>query len=184
MKAQTRGGAAIETGVNLVVGFGLSWAINCWCLPLFGMQPSLGALWGLGGIFTAASIMRQFCLRRLFEWLRIRKAPPEFLYIAQELAAERNRQIISEGYDLAHDDQYHRGELQRAAAWYALAGARWTNATLPPCDLGLFASNTYGWPWDRSFWRPTTARRDLVKAGALIIAAIGRIDRAARQVRK
>lgn len=183
MKAQTRGGAAIETSVNLVVGFGLSWAINYWCLPLFGMQPTMGALWGLGGIFTMASIVRQFILRRLFEWLRIRKAPPEFLYIAEELALERRRQISSEGYDLAHDDRYQRGELQRAAAWYALSGSRWTTATLKPCDLGLFASSTYGWPWERKFWRPTNARRDLVKAGALIIAAIGRLDRAAKQAR-
>ena len=34
------------------------------------------------------------------------------------------------------------------------------------------------WPWDREWWKPTTQRRDLVKAGALILAEIERIDRA------
>lgn len=36
-----------------------------------------------------------------------------------------------------------------------------------------------GWCWDRSWWKPTTPRRDLVKAAALILAEIERIDRAA-----
>ncbi|MEB3421767.1 hypothetical protein VK682_24660 [Salipiger manganoxidans] len=35
------------------------------------------------------------------------------------------------------------------------------------------------WPWDRKWWKPTTPRRDLVKAGALIVAEIERLDRAA-----
>jgi len=37
------------------------------------------------------------------------------------------------------------------------------------------------WPWSPMWWRPTTQRRDLVKAGALIMAEIERIDRAAAQ---
>lgn len=34
------------------------------------------------------------------------------------------------------------------------------------------------WPWDESWWKPTNRRRDLVKAGALILAEIERLDRA------
>ncbi|MBY5804125.1 hypothetical protein [Rhizobium leguminosarum] len=34
------------------------------------------------------------------------------------------------------------------------------------------------WPWERRFWKPTERRRDLVKAAALIIAEIERLDRA------
>lgn len=186
MKAQTRKGAAIETGVNLVVGFAMAWGINFAVLPVFGMHPTMAALWGLGGVFTVASIVRQFFLRRLFEWLRIRKAPPEFLYIAEEIAAERHRQISGEGYDLAHDDRYFRGELQRAAAWYSLSSI---DHSIGP-DAANFAEvinepfithPDYGWPWDPIYWKPTSERRDLVKAGALIIAAIGRHDRRARQ---
>lgn len=35
------------------------------------------------------------------------------------------------------------------------------------------------WPWDESWWKPTTPRRDLVKAAALILAEIERLDRMA-----
>jgi len=35
------------------------------------------------------------------------------------------------------------------------------------------------WTWERAWWKPTTRRRDLVKAGALILAEIERLDRAA-----
>lgn len=35
-----------------------------------------------------------------------------------------------------------------------------------------------GWPWGSSWWKPKDPRRDLVRAGALILAEIERIDRA------
>jgi len=34
------------------------------------------------------------------------------------------------------------------------------------------------WPWGGFTWKPTTPRRDLVKAAALILAEIERLDRA------
>lgn len=178
MRAQTRRGTAVEIAVNLVAGFGISWAVNRWVLPLFGYTPTPSALFTLGAVMTLASIVRQYILRRAFEWLRIRKAPPEFLYIAEEIAAERHRQISGEGYDLAHDDRYHHGELERAAAWYALGDIR--GPVTQAEDQMLFSDQFFGWPWHLDGWKPTDARRNLVKAGALLIAAIGRIDRAAR----
>ena len=33
------------------------------------------------------------------------------------------------------------------------------------------------WPWDRQWWKPKSRRRNLVRAAALLIAAIERIDR-------
>lgn len=35
------------------------------------------------------------------------------------------------------------------------------------------------WPWDEQWWKPSTARRDMVKACALGLAEIERLDRAA-----
>lgn len=35
----------------------------------------------------------------------------------------------------------------------------------------------YHWPWSREWWKPKNPRRDLVKAGALIVAEIERLDR-------
>ena len=34
------------------------------------------------------------------------------------------------------------------------------------------------WPWAASWWKPKNRRRDLVRAAALIVAEIERIDRA------
>ena len=46
--------------------------------------------------------------------------------------------------------------------------------------LGDTVKATIGelWPWLSSWWKPSTNRRDLVKAGALILAEIERLDRA------
>jgi hypothetical protein len=178
VKAQTRKGAAIESGVNLVVGFSMSWLINYIALVWWKLPPTAALLIALGGAITIASVIRSFVVRRIFEGLRIRQAPPAFLYIVEELADERQRQIRGEGYDLAHDDQYTSGELQRAAGWYALASASYVSDGGPLSFEPLFDDLDYGWPWEAEFWKSTAERRDLVKAGALLIAAIGRIDRA------
>lgn len=90
---------------------------------------------------------------------------------AADVLAERRRQIEQEGWTPAHDDEYlMRGSLARAASCYALS------------SLGLKVAVPGGWPWASEWWKPTTPRRDLVKAGALILAEIERLDRhAAKQ---
>jgi hypothetical protein len=35
------------------------------------------------------------------------------------------------------------------------------------------------WPWEDKWWKPKDRRRDLVRAGALIVAEIERLDRLA-----
>lgn len=86
-----------------------------------------------------------------------------------DVLAERQRQVTDEQYEPDADDQYTQGELAYAAAAYAI-----TPAKIPPIDLwaGL-------WPWAVEAFKPTDARRNLVKAGALILAEIERIDRLA-----
>lgn len=80
---------------------------------------------------------------------------------ARDVLAERRRQIEEEGWTAKRDDKYKAGELAKAAACYA---------------YGYRLAATY-WPWDLSWWKPSNRRRDLVKAGALIIAEIERLDR-------
>lgn len=82
-----------------------------------------------------------------------------------DVAAERRRQVEAEGWTPEHDDEHGAGEMAAAAACYAL------NAAGCGCEVAR------NWPWDGSWWKPTTARRDLVKAGALILAEIERLDR-------
>jgi hypothetical protein len=86
--------------------------------------------------------------------------------VIEEIADERQRQIDVEGWLLSHDDQHETGELARAAACYA-GDKRKFNRAAPP-----------GWPWDQSWWKPANKRRDLIKAAALIVAEIERLDRA------
>ena len=91
---------------------------------------------------------------------------------SRDVLAERQRQVEAEGWTPEHDDGHEEGEMARAAACYALiAGSQ--SRSLWQCELPNF------WPWDEEWWKPTERRRDLVKAGALILAEIERLDRAA-----
>ena len=85
-----------------------------------------------------------------------------------DVAAERRRQIEAEGWTPEHDDEHVAGELATAGASYALVAV----------GYGLLALRT--WPWPAGL-KPTTPRRDLVKAGALILAEIERLDRMAER---
>src|SRR5690606_15824650 len=97
--------------------------------------------------------------------------------------AERRRQIEAEGWTPEHDDQHTDGEMARAGGLYALiAGSGSTEYRNALCGQHMLdpleAAMVY-WPWERSWFKPTDRRRDLVKAGALILAEIERLDRAA-----
>ncbi|HFI5640650.1 TPA: hypothetical protein ACGQVP_001654 [Raoultella planticola] len=87
---------------------------------------------------------------------------------AADVLAERQRQVTAEGWTPGHDDEYEHGELADAAGCYALSSDLFDCAGEPPRP----------WPWPDEWWKPTSRRRDLVKAGALILAEIERIDRA------
>lgn len=95
-----------------------------------------------------------------------------------DIAAERQRQIDVEGWSHEHDDAHFGGELARAAGEYA------THAGVDHAVRMAFGPGepAYGWPWSADWWKPKTRREDLVRAGALIIAEIERLDRAAAQV--
>lgn len=96
---------------------------------------------------------------------------------ASDVLAERQRQISAEGWTPEHDDEYDPGTLAAAAAAYTLHAADHLN----PYSQGDGGDEApVMWPWvPASTWKPTTPRRDLVKAGALIIAEIERLDRTA-----
>ncbi|HBA3988989.1 TPA: hypothetical protein J5U09_004392 [Escherichia coli] len=83
----------------------------------------------------------------------------------QSVIAERQRHQSAEGWTPEHDDQYSKSQLLWASSCYVL------NAIHP------FNRIPFGWPWTPEWWKPTNPRRDMVKAGALILAEIKRIDR-------
>lgn len=89
-----------------------------------------------------------------------------------DVQAERRRQITAEGWTPEHDDEHADGQMARAAACYALAGSSAPNDGTAALLVSL------AWPWDEQWWKPSTPRRDLVKACALALAEIERLDRA------
>lgn len=104
----------------------------------------------------------------------LRARPVDVAAAARDVLAERARQINAEGWTPEHDDQYGNGELPRAARAYILTAH-------VPADVreAFMKTPPSHWPWDKSWWKPKTRRRDLVRAGALILAEIERLDRAA-----
>lgn len=84
-----------------------------------------------------------------------------------DVLAERQRQQEVEGWTPEHDDQHKGGALAVAAGCYAMHTDAFPNPGQPPVM----------WPWVSDWWKPTDYRRDLVKAAALLLAEIERIDR-------
>lgn len=117
------------------------------------------------------------------------RTPDQMTFTAavNDVLEERRRQITVEGWRIEHDDEHIRGELARAAACYAFVGA------LPDeHSRDIHASALWGtaegivsvvgeiWPetWDAHWFKPRNRRRDLVRAAALLLAEIERLDRA------
>lgn len=90
-----------------------------------------------------------------------------------DVANERDRQIIKEGFGHDHDDYYPDGILTAAAISYALIAFQHFKG-IPQDALEKAPAM---WPFDKEWWKPKGARRDLVRAAALIIAEIDRVDR-------
>jgi len=113
----------------------------------------------------------------------------------QLIEAERQRQIDREGYTLAHDDAHVGGEMSMAAAVYADAsgaivrGAKAAELHIKDCEdddgpifVGCYTGfdSTIDWPWDDAGLKLSDDPiRNLVKAGALIVAEIERLQRKA-----
>ena len=162
---QSRLASWMESITSTAVGFGISLAAQIVFLPMLGVSITLSQNVTFAIIMTAISIARGYVLRRVFEHFGIRTKLSPFM---QAVIAERRRQVDVEGWSHEHDDRHASGELASAGAAYAAcAGVNAAeNAEPPP-----------GWPWDRDWWKPAGFRRDLVKAGALIVAEGEKFDR-------
>lgn len=89
---------------------------------------------------------------------------------AHDVLAERNRQVEEEGCTPEFDDaKYTTPMLAQAAGCYCLFADSYPNAGEPP-PL---------WPSAVHWWKPKDYRRDIVRAAALLVAEIERVDRAA-----
>ncbi|MVA91580.1 hypothetical protein GOZ80_06040 [Agrobacterium vitis] len=91
----------------------------------------------------------------------------------RDVIAERLRQVSEEGWTPYHDDNEHDdGDLAAAAASYAVNAAN----NLSPHGPGDNECPEF-WSFMPGWWKPKSPREDLVRAGALILAEIEKIDR-------
>lgn len=126
---------------------------------------------------------------------------------ARDVLAERRRQVSAEGWTPEHDDTHTGGEMAGAAACYALYGATYNAPShYPPSKVYAAVAEARrnaekdmdttrdairmaigepkapkNWPWNAEWWKPSDRRRNLVKAAALILAEIERLDRKASE---
>ena len=99
-----------------------------------------------------------------------------------DILNERDRQVNDEGWTPAHDDQHIDFSLSRAAiAYAACAAAGSIDRTILDAHGAAGATSAVKalWPigWSTQWFEPTSRRRDLIKAAALLIAEIERLDR-------
>ena len=97
---------------------------------------------------------------------------------ALRIVRERERQIVSEGWDAEHDAQHKTGQLALAAALYAIPPYR-RHPNVGGLINGSVDMVRALWPgsWSPRWWKPDIDNRvrELEKAGALIAAEIDRL---------
>lgn len=96
---------------------------------------------------------------------------PTWSVAVQDILSERRRQMHQEGYTPEGDDRYTQGQLADAACAYAF------RAKIMHLPGMLCEPQPATWPWGGRSWKPTNQRGMLVKAGALILAELDRLDR-------
>lgn len=69
---QTRLMSLVEAGANIAVGYLVAVLTQMLVFPLFGLHATLGENLLIGGLFTIASLIRGYVLRRLFNILAMR----------------------------------------------------------------------------------------------------------------
>lgn len=89
--------------------------------------------------------------------------------VIQELWEARDHQI-KRGNTPTHDDTHTLDELLAAACAF-MAGA-----VNKPAAVRLKTGKEV-WPFEQAAFKPRSPRQDLVRAGAMIVAAIEHIDR-------
>lgn len=101
--------------------------------------------------------------------------------VIDEVAKERVRQQTKEGWTHEHDDEHEDGSLAAAAACYAHPERIFVATEYAGRGYKPYVSYHDAWPdsWDDHWWKPKKRRRNLIRAAALIIAEIERLDRAA-----
>lgn len=97
--------------------------------------------------------------------------------VLDDIRNERARQINLEGWTIEHDGEHKDGQLAFAAACYASPERIFVQRERAGRAYEPFAVFLDAWPWHDQWWKPKDRRYDLVRAAALIVAEIERMDR-------
>jgi len=63
---QSRLGSLIESGFNILIGYGINFVANMLILPYFGFHVTLMQNLQIGLLFTVISVARSYLVRRYF----------------------------------------------------------------------------------------------------------------------
>lgn len=103
------------------------------------------------------------------QWLAQQSGP--LTDAALDVLAERRRQAEVEGWTPEHDDQHRTGGMAVAAACYAA----WS---MPSRAASEAVAGMWPWTgWATKWFKPKDTRHNLVRAAALLLAEIERLDR-------
>ena len=157
--------AAVVAGKLESPEVGLQWIVNTLAGP--GHLPDLEEACAAGG--AQAMFDAEWSEHEAFRAAHPAPAHPQIVLTQATLdvMTERRRQIEEKGWTPEHDDEHAGFELARAGACYAEYGNWPAHSEVPPNS----------WPWPAAWWKPSDYRRNLVKAAALILAEIERLDR-------
>jgi len=156
-------------------------AADLWCVRCEELSQEVAALEGMKNRFEAAlrerddqtnhaiRVNREEAWQAGYDRAMINSG---YTTSVSMIAAERRRQVEQERYDAKHDDAHGYEELAAAGIAYAV------NVVCPATKM-----HRSWWPWFWEEWKPTPRdpERQLVKAGALIAAAIDALSRKSNQ---
>lgn len=151
-------------------------------------MPSIGAFMAENAANLEDELARK-TREHIAELAALRAQIPDLSQAMADVIGERKRHFSGEGWTQSHDDNHSRGEMCFAALNYTAAAAltialgakSYSPDTAPPLNRMGYGLE---WPWARSWWKPGTIRRMLVKAASLIVAEIERLDRAEDRARR
>ncbi len=72
---QSRIMSAVESATNVAIGYGVALLGQFIVFPLVGIEASIGQNLIIGAAFTAISLVRSYCVRRLFNRIHRRELP-------------------------------------------------------------------------------------------------------------
>lgn len=93
----------------------------------------------------------------------------------RDVLNELYRQQAEEGYTEEGDDKYDKQELSYAAVCYVRSAQLFGFGTKDVSAVPV------SWPWPPHAYKPKSTREDLVRAAALLLAEINRLDRVSKR---